>query len=357
LKTHAGFSISEELMNTNKEISVLIIYTGGTIGMVHDLKTGSLVPIDFKHITDHVPVLNTFGVDLQSVSFDPVRDSSNIDPDMWIKMAETIEDNYDRFDGFVVLHGTDTMAYSASALSYMLENLSKPVIFTGSQLPIGLPRTDGRENLITSIEIAAAHEKGSPYVPEVCIYFDNELTRGNRTTKLSAEHFDAFNSPNYPPLAEVGLHLKYNFDDIRYPEKNAKLKIHKSFDNNVAILKLFPGINRNFVQAVINTKELKGLIVETFGSGNAPTYKWFLDDLKSFIDRGGTIFNVTQCHGGSVEMGLYETSREMLAAGVVGGKDITSEASVTKLMYLLGNCSSREEVKRCLGVSMAGEIS
>jgi len=357
LKIHAGFSISDEYMNKKKEISVLIIYTGGTIGMVHDPKTGSLVPIDFKNITDHVPVLNSFGINLQSVSFDPVKDSSNIDPDMWVKMAETIEGSYNDFDGFVVLHGTDTMAYSASALSYMLDNLSKPVIFTGSQLPIGLPRTDGRENLITSIEIAAANDKGSPLVPEVCIYFDNELTRGNRTTKLSAEHFDAFNSPNYPALAHVGLHLKYNFDDIRYPGKNPKLKVHKSFDNNVAILKLFPGINRNFVRAVINTKGLKGLIIETFGSGNAPTYRWFLDDLKDFIGRGGIIFNVTQCHGGSVEMGLYETSREMLAAGVVGGKDITSEASVTKLMFLLGNCSSREEVIKCLGIPIAGEIS
>ncbi len=340
-----------------KETSILIIYTGGTIGMVHETKTGSLVPIDFKHITDHVPVLSSFGVDLQSVTFDPVKDSSNIDPEMWVKMAETIEVNYDKFDGFVVLHGTDTMAYSASALSYMLGNLSKPVVFTGSQLPIGLPRTDGRENLITSIEIAAARENGKPLVPEVCIYFDNELTRGNRTTKLSAEHFDAFNSPNYPPLAKVGLHLKYNFTSIRYPGKNARLKVHKSFDNNVAILKLFPGINRNFVQAVINTKGLKGLIVETFGSGNAPTYKWFLDDLKSYIASGGIIYNVTQCHGGSVEMGLYETSREMLSAGVIGGKDITSEASVTKLMFLLGNCSTREKVIRCLGISMAGEIS
>jgi L-asparaginase len=294
---------------------------------------------------------------LQSVTFDPVKDSSNIDPDMWIKMAEIIENNYNEFDGFVVLHGTDTMAYSASALSYMLENLSKPVIFTGSQLPIGLPRTDGRENLITSIEIAAASNNGSALVPEVCIYFDNELSRGNRTTKMSAEHFDAFSSPNYPLLAEVGLHLKYNIANIRYPGENRKLIVHKSFDNNVAILKLFPGINRNFVQAVINTDGLKGLIVETFGSGNAPTYKWFIDDLKQFISRGGIIFNVTQCHGGSVEMGLYETSREMLIAGVVGGKDITSEASVTKLMFLLGNCSSEEEVIKCLGSSLAGEIS
>lgn len=340
-----------------KETSVLIIYTGGTIGMVHDPSTGSLVPIDFKHITDHVPVIGNFGFDLQSVSFDPVKDSSNIDPDIWIRMAEIIEENYERFDGFVVLHGTDTMAYSASALSFMLENLAKPVIFTGSQLPIGLPRTDGRENLITSIEIAAASAKGSPLVPEVCIYFDNELTRGNRTTKFSAEHFDAFNSPNYPPLAVAGLHIRYNENLIRYPETTNKLKVYKSFDNNVAILKLFPGIRRDFVRAVINTKGLKALIIETFGSGNAPTYKWFLDDLKSFIQKGGIIFNVTQCHGGSVEMGLYETSREMMAAGVVSGKDITSEASVTKLMLLLGRCTSREEIIDCLGKSIAGEIS
>jgi L-asparaginase len=344
-------------MKPTKEVSILIIYTGGTIGMVHDRETSSLIPIDFKHITNHVPEISKFGYNLQSESFDPVKDSSNIDPEIWVKMAGIIEKNYNEFDGFIVLHGTDTMAYSASALSFMLENLAKPVIFTGSQLPIGLLRTDGRENLITSIEIAAAKENGIPLVPEVCIYFDNELTRGNRTTKFSAEHFDAFNSPNYPPLAEVGLHLKYNSNHIRYPVKNKKLVVHKSFDNNVAILKLFPGINRNLVNSITNTRGLKGLIIETFGSGNAPTYKWFLDELKSFIGRGGIIYNVTQCHGGSVEMGLYETSREMLAAGVVSGKDITSEASVTKLMHLLGVCRTREEVVRCLAKPIAGEIS
>lgn len=325
--------------------------------MIHDLKTGSLVPIDFKHITKHVPELGRFGFEMQSISFDPVKDSSNIDPSLWIKMAETIVKNYNKFDGFVVLHGTDTMAYSASALSFMLENLAKPVIFTGSQLPIGLLRTDGRENLLTAIEIAAAKEKGAALVPEVCIYFDNELTRGNRTTKYSAEHFDAFNSPNYPALAEVGLHLKYNSDDIHYPVKNKKLILNRKFDTNVAILKLFPGINRNFVEAVLNTKGLKGLIIETFGSGNAPTNKWFIDDLKEFINKGGIIYNVTQCHGGSVEMGLYETSRQLLVAGVISGKDITSEASVTKLMHLLGNCKSRKDVIRCLSEPLAGEIS
>lgn len=325
--------------------------------MVHDPVTGSLVPIDFRHISDHVPELRKFGYDLHSVSFDPVKDSSNIDPEVWIKIAEIIEENYNNFDGFVVLHGTDTMAYTASALSFMMENLGKPVILTGSQLPIGLLRTDGKENLITAIEISAAKENKLPAVPEVCIYFDNKLTRGNRTTKLSAEHFDAFNSPNYAPLAEVGLHLKYFNNLIRYPSGDQEFIVHKTFDNNVAILKLFPGINRKLIQAIIGTEGLRGLIIETFGSGNAPTYQWFLDDLKQYIDNGGIILNVTQCHGGSVEMGLYETSRQMLAAGVISGKDITSEASVTKLMHLLGRHSSREKVVESLNKSMAGEIS
>jgi L-asparaginase len=224
-------------------------------------------------------------------------------------------------------------------------------------LPIGLLRTDGRENLITAIEIAAAIENGLPAVPEVCIYFDNKLTRGNRTTKMSAEHFDAFSSPNYHPLAEVGLHLRYFNNLISYPSNNQKLIIHKSFDNNVAILKLFPGINRKLVKSIIKTEGLRGLILETFGSGNAPTYQWFLDDLKQFIDSGGIILNVTQCIGGSVEMGMYETSRQMLAAGVVSGKDLTSEASVTKLMHLLGRFSSKEKVTESLNRSLAGEIS
>jgi L-asparaginase len=344
-------------MQKNKEISILIIYTGGTIGMVQDPVTGTLVPIDFRYISDHVPELRKFGYDLNSISFDPVKDSSNIDPEVWIKIAEIIEENYNAFDGFVVLHGTDTMAYTASALSFMLENLGKPVILTGSQLPIGLLRTDGKENLITSIEIAAAKGNGFPAITEVCIYFDNKLIRGNRTTKMSAEHFDAFYSPNYPPLVEVGLHLKYHNDLIRYPSKDQNFIVHKTFDNNVAILKLFPGINRKLIQAVINTEGLRGLIIETFGSGNAPTYQWFLDDLKHYLDDGGIILNVTQCHGGSVEMGLYETSRQMLAAGVISGKDITSEASVTKLMHLLGRYSSRDEVVQSLKKSLAGEIS
>jgi L-asparaginase len=344
-------------MKQKSDISILIIYTGGTIGMIQDPSTGSLVPIDFRHISDHVPELRKFGYDLQSVSFDPVKDSSNIDPSVWSKIAEIIEREYNNFNGFVILHGTDTMAYSASALSFMLENLRKPVIFTGSQLPIGLLRTDGRENLITAIEIAAATEKNVPSVPEVCIYFDNNLTRGNRTTKVSAEHFDAFSSPNYPPLAEVGLHLRYFNNLIRFIPDYKELKVHRCFDNNVAVLKLFPGISRKLLRSVLGTEGLRGLIIETFGSGNAPTYPWFIDELKQFIDRGGIILNVTQCHGGSVEMGMYETSREMLSIGVVGGSDLTSEASVTKLMHLLGRYSSREDVVESLKISLAGEIS
>lgn len=344
-------------MKSNKDISILIIYTGGTIGMVHDPGSGSLIPIDFRHVTDHVPELRKLGYDIHSVSFDPVKDSSNVDTDVWVRLAEIVENSYYDFDGFVILHGTDTMAYTASALSFMLRNLSKPVILTGSQLPIGLLRTDGRENLITAIEIAASTENDMPAVPEVCIYFDNKLTRGNRTTKASAEQFDAFDSPNYLPLAEVGLHLKYFRDIIRHPQKDQKLVVHKEFDNNVGILKLFPGIKRNFVRAILGTEGMRGLIIETFGSGNAPTYDWFLNDLKEYINSGGIIYNVTQCHGGSVEMGLYETSRQMLAAGIISGRDITSEASVTKLMYLLGQYSSREEVVENLKKSLAGEIS
>jgi L-asparaginase len=344
-------------MNNKKKISVLLIYTGGTIGMVNDPVTGSLVPIDFEHISDQVPELKKFGYILKSVSFDPVTDSSNIDPDIWIKMATVIEENYNDFDGFVVLHGTDTMAYSASALGFMLENLSKPVIFTGSQLPIGVLRTDGKENLITAIEIAAAQDNGIPSVPEVCIYFDNKLTRGNRTTKISAEHFDAFDSPNYPPLAEAGLHIRFNHNLINRPDSKAGLVVHKRFNNNIAVLKLFPGINVNFVKAIINTEGLKALIIETFGSGNAPTYKWFLEELSGFMKRGGIILNITQCHGGSVEMGLYETSREMLKAGVLSGRDITSEASVTKVMHLLGTYSDRGKILSLVNMSLTGEIT
>jgi L-asparaginase len=344
-------------MNRKKDTSVLLIYTGGTIGMVNDPITGTLIPVDFEHISDQVPELKKFGYDIRSVSFNPVTDSSNIDPEFWVKMATVIEEFYEEYDGFVILHGTDTMSYSASALSFMLENLKKPVIFTGSQLPIGVLRTDGKENLITAIEIAAAQKKGIPIVPEVCIYFDNKLLRGNRTTKISAEHFDAFSSPNYPPLAEVGLHIRYNNNLINYSVKKDNLLVHKTFNNNIGVLKLFPGINPGFVKALINTPGLEAIIIETYGSGNAPTYNWFIEELKGFISRGGIILNITQCHGGSVEMGLYETSREMLKAGVLSGRDITSEASVTKLMHLLGRFREKEKIIESINSSVAGELS
>jgi L-asparaginase len=343
-------------MSNSTDKSILIIYTGGTIGMVNDPVTGSLIPIDFEHISDQVPELRKFGYKLRSVSFEPV-DSSNIEPDTWVKIAEAIETNYNQFDGFVILHGTDTMAYTASALSFMLENLEKPVILTGSQLPIGVLRTDGKENLISAIEIAASSENGLPAVPEVCIYFDNRLMRGNRTTKISAEHFNAFESPNYPNLAEAGLHIKFNHSVIKYPVIRRDLNVRKAFNRDVAVLKLFPGIGQNFINSVLETPGLRAVIIETFGSGNAPTHKWFITELERFIAKGGIILNVTQCHGGMVEMGLYETSRELLEAGIISGKDITSEASVTKLMFILGNCSSTYDIKNSLNRSLAGEIS
>ncbi len=344
-------------MASGKEISILIIYTGGTIGMANDPVTGSLVPLNFSDLSDQIPELKRFGYKLRSVSFDPATDSSNIEPETWVNMASIIEKNYDYYDGFVILHGTDTMAYSASALSFMLENLEKPVVFTGSQLPIGMLRTDGKENLTTAIEIAAARENGMPMVPEVCIYFDSKLMRGNRTTKISAEQFDAFDSPNYPALAEAGLHIKFSNSIIKYPVIRRDLTVHRKIVTDVALLKLYPGISPQFVKAVAHTKGLKALILETFGAGNAPTFKWFLDELSGFINKGGLILNVTQCHGGTVEMGLYETSREMLNAGVISGRDITSEASVTKLMHLLGRFDSREKVILYLNKSLAGEIT
>ena len=344
-------------MDMEKKLNILIIYTGGTIGMVNDPYTGSLVPIDFEHISKQVPELRRFDCNLASVTFEPVADSSNINPAIWVRIAETISESYEKYDGFVVLHGTDTMAYSASALSFMLENLTKPVIFTGSQLPIGVLRTDGKENLITAIEIAAAKKDGEAIVPEVCIYFENRLMRGCRTTKCNAEDFDAFCTPNYPALAEVGLHIKYNYSAINYPSLAKDLVIHKIFDDNTAILKLYPGISQKVVRSIISIEGLKGLIIETYGSGNAPTYPWFLDELKKFLHKGGIILNVTQCHGGSVEMGLYETSREMLKAGVISGKDITFEASITKMMYLLGNYNSQQKVSELLNIPLSGEIT
>jgi L-asparaginase len=340
-----------------KSVSILIIYTGGTIGMVNDPVTGTLVPIDFRHISDQVPELQRFGFNLETVTFDPVIDSSDVSPDTWIRIANTIFEEYDHFDGFVVLHGTDTMSYSASALSFMLSGLEKPVIFTGAQLPIGVLRTDGKENLITAIEIAAACENGLPLVPEVCIYFENKLLRGNRTIKFSAEHFNAFTSPNLPPLAEAGLQIRYNRNLIRYPTVRRPLKVSAGFDTGVAVLRLFPGIGQGVVRSLLRTNGLHGLILETYGTGNAPTLDWFLGEIRSFIAEGGIVLNVTQCPAGSVEMGLYETSAGLRTAGVLSGRDITTEAAVTKMMILLGSSLPKARIETLLSQSLSGEMN
>lgn len=335
---------------------VLLIYTGGTIGMIEDTESGSLRPFDFNHLFNQVPELKRFNIDIDCVSFEKPIDSSNMSPKEWIKMAEIIEVNYSKFDGFVILHGSDTMAFSASALSFMLENLAKPVIFTGSQLPMGKIRTDGKENLITAIEIAAAKENGKPIVPEVAIYFEYSLYRGNRTHKFNAEHFQAFRSANYPELAVAGVHINYNKAAILKASEN-NLVVHKKLDNNIAVLKIFPGIKTEVVNSIVNIPGLKALIIETFGAGNAPINPEFFNILENAVNRGMIILNVTQCNSGSVEQGRYETSSAFNKIGVIGGKDITSEAAVAKLMYLLGQNITNNDIKKLLSISLRGEIT
>jgi len=336
--------------------TLLIIYTGGTIGMVKDPATGALQPYAFEDIYKLMPVLRNFDYELHSVSFNPLIDSSNVTPAFWIKLATVIEENYEKYDGFVVLHGTDTMSYSASMLSFMLENLGKPVIFTGSQLPMGVVRTDGRDNFINAIEIAAARNGDKPMVPEVAIYFENKLMRGNRTSKYNAENFNAFLSGNYPPLAEVGVHIRYHSHLILNPEPG-KLMVRKNLDNSVIILKLFPGIAEIVVKNALHIKGLKGVILETYGAGNAPTDAWFIDALTEAIQKGIIIYNVTQCKGGAVDMGKYETSVKLSQIGVVGGYDITTESAVAKMMYLLAQDLSHDEIIRLLQVSLRGELT
>ena len=337
--------------------SVLIIYTGGTIGMVENSQTGSLEPFNFHHLLDKVPELRQLGFSISTVQFEPPIDSSEIEPDSWIKLVHIIADNYDLFDGFVVLHGTDTMSYTASALSFMLENLSKPVILTGSQLPIGVLRTDGKENLITAIEIAAAkNANGAPLVPEVCIFFGNHLLRGNRTTKISAESFHAFVSTNYPPLAQVGVHIHYDENQIAHASQKP-LRPHYLMNTNIVVLKLFPGISEQTVRSILNIPGLKGVVLETFGSGNAPVKQWFLDLLKEAVDKGIVIVNVSQCMGGSVQMSRYGTGSKLENAGVVSGYDSTTEAVLTKLMFLFGHGYPAKVVKENMNCSLSGEIT
>lgn len=341
---------------TTKKCNILLIYTGGTIGMVKDYETGGLKAFDFDQLQRNIPELYQLDCTIETMSFEAPIDSSNMDPGHWANIASSIEAGYDDHDGFVVLHGSDTMSYSASALSFMLEHLSKPVIFTGSQLPIGDLRTDAKENLITSIQIAAAREKGRPIIQEVCVYFEYKLYRGNRTTKINAEHFEAFQSPNYPPLAESGVHLKIYRENLLPRSRAKRMRVHKVLDNRVGVLKLFPGITEAFFKNALQCEGLKALIIETYGAGNAPTYDWFTKNLKEAMQRGLILVNVTQCSGGSVIMGQYETSQHLKKLHIINGKDITTEAAVTKLMYLLGQAVSPGSFKTIFETSIRGEM-
>lgn len=338
-------------------VSILLVYTGGTIGMVENPSTGVLEPFDFNYLKDNVPELRRLGCDISVVEFDPPLDSSAITPEDWVRLASIIEENYHRYDGFVILHGTDTMAYTASALSFVFEGLDKPIVFTGSQLPVGRLRTDGKENLITAIEIAAARdERGRPRVPEVSLFFENYLMRGNRTSKISADQFSAFESFNYPHLAYAGIDIRYHERSISRSE-GIPLAVNKTFDPHVAILKLFPGITREVVEAILGIPTLKGVVLETFGSGNAPMTPWFLEALREAVARDVVIVNVTQCVTGYVEMQRYETGLLLQEIGLISGRDCTTESALTKLMYLLGRGYSTEEVKRQMGRSLRGELT
>ena len=346
-------------MTTSQKSSILLIYTGGTIGMKVDPALQALTPFDFSQILEEVPELRKFAYRIDSWTFDPLIDSSDVEPSLWISLVDLIEEKYDEYDGFVVLHGTDTMAYSASALSFMIKNLSKPVIFTGSQLPIGMPRTDGKENLISAVEIAAAKDaEGHALVPEVCICFDNILMRGNRTCKMNSDNFRAFRSENLPPLAEAGISIRYNTGIIRRPESWDQAPVfRKTLDTRVAILKMHPGITPQIVRDIMCSPDTRAVIIETYGAGNAPSKEWFLNIVQEAAGMGKIILNVTQCIAGSVNMDIYATGKCLKDAGVVSGYDSTTESALAKLFCLLGAFQDNEQVKKLLEEDLRGEIS
>ena len=337
---------------------IFIIYTGGTIGMIENPELHALEPFDFDHLIDNVPKIKMLDYEISNFQFAKPIDSSAMNPSHWAEIAEVIEQKYDEVDGFVVLHGTDTMAYTASALSFMLENLNKPVIVTGSQLPIGEVRTDGEENLITALQIAAAEdENGEPMVREVAILFENYLWRGNRSTKSSADNFNAFKSNNYPELARIGLDINFKREYLWRGKVEGKLKVKYPMDTNVMFLTLFPGISELVVRHVLSTPGIKGVVLKSFGAGNAPNEAWFLDVVRQAIERGVVVVNITQCTNGCVMPMRYVTGKELSDAGCVSGYDLTSEAAITKLMYLLGEGLSAEEVKRQMATSLCGEMT
>lgn len=340
----------------NSRTKILLIYTGGTIGMQRDFHTGALKVFNFSKLLQRIPELKQLDCEIETISFQNPIDSSNMNPSYWVETVTIIESNYSNFDGFVVLHGSDTMSYTASALSFMFENLSKPVILTGSQLPIGDLRTDAKENLITAIQIAALQENNTPVIQEVCLYFEYKLYRGNRTTKINAEHFKAFASPNYPALVESGVHLKMRSELFLTKNDYKSLLVHKQLDDNVVVVKMFPGISEVVLSAIFDIPNLKGIVLETYGSGNAPSEDWFLNLLVKAINKGLHVVNVTQCSGGSVNMGQYDTSTSMKEIGVISGKDMTTEAAITKLMFLLSQNIPQNQFKRMFETSLRGEI-
>ncbi len=342
----------------NTKASLLLIYTGGTIGMKQDPVDHTLKPFDFSQILEEVPELSKFAYRIDSYTFDPPIDSSDVEPGLWQRLVEIIRDRYDLYDGFVILHGTDTMAYSASALSFMLENLTKPVIFTGSQLPIGMPRTDGKENLISSVEIAATKDcDGNAMVPEVCIYFDNMLMRGNRTTKVNSDNFRAFKSENCPVLAEAGINIRYNTMVIRRPGAGAELRAHTALDTRVSILKMHPGITPQVVRNVLCGPETRAVILETYGSGNAPCKGWFIDMVKEAAESGKILLNVTQCAKGGVDMDIYSNGKRLKELGVQSGYDSTTESALAKLFFLMGQSEDNILVKGMAEMNLRGEIT